>query len=99
METIHGAELVLLSFPDHNTLFGGLLTIATPMGKNWHWLPVDDYVTEEAMLEMALDYVKSVGLDYVNVRKCHMLEEYTFAGDNAEDNEEVEGEVELDEEC
>lgn len=64
METIHGAELVLLSFPDHDkrTLFGDMFMIATPMGKNWHWLPFEEYVTKEAMLEMALDYVKSVGL-------------------------------------
>ena len=43
METIHGAELMLLSFPGHDeeTVLGGLLTIATPMGKNWHWLPLD----------------------------------------------------------
>jgi hypothetical protein len=35
METIHGAELVLLSFPEQNAgeYLGGLLTIATPMEK------------------------------------------------------------------
>jgi len=69
METIHGAELVLLSAPDHDTVLGGILTMATPMGKHWHWLPLDDYVTEAAMLEMALDYVKRVGIDFVNVRR------------------------------
>ena len=53
------------------------------------------------MLEMVLDYVKSVGIDYVNVRKCHMIEEYTFAGEDADDkdDEEVEGEGEFCEEC
>ena len=36
METIHGAELVVLSFPEHNAgeYIGGLLTIATPLEKN-----------------------------------------------------------------
>ena len=82
------------------TFFGGLLTIATPMGKNWHWLPLEAYVTEEAMLEMALDYVKSVGMDSVHVRKCQMTEEYTFAGEDAEDDEEeLEGKIECDSEC
>jgi hypothetical protein len=33
------------------------------------------------------------------VRKCHMIEEYTFTGEDAEDGEELEGEIELDSEC
>ena len=98
METIHGAELVLLSVPDHDTVLGGLLTMATPMGKHGHWLPLDDSVTEAAMLEMALDYVKRVGIDSVNVRRCHMIEALTCAGEDIDD-EELEGDIELDAEC
>ena len=39
METIHGAELVVLSFPEQQAgaYIGGLLTLATPLEKNWHW--------------------------------------------------------------
>ena len=64
METIHGAELVLLSLPDRDELLGGILTIAMPMGKNWHWLSLEEYVTEDAMLEMALE---GYGRDTCNV--------------------------------
>ena len=37
METIHGAALVVLSLPEHveGEYVGGILTIATPLGKNW----------------------------------------------------------------
>jgi hypothetical protein len=44
METIHGAELVVLSFPEQQAgaYIGGLLTLATPLAKNWHWLRAED---------------------------------------------------------
>ena len=69
METIHGAELVLLSFPEQNEgeYVGGLLTIATPMGKNWHWLRAEEYVNVDALLASALGYAKCVGIDQVKV--------------------------------
>ena len=55
METIHGAELVVLSFPEQpqGEYVGGLFTIATPMGKNWHWLRAEDDATVDAMLVSA----------------------------------------------
>ncbi len=35
METIHGAELVVLSFPEHHAgeYLGGLFTLVTPLEK------------------------------------------------------------------
>lgn len=97
METVHGAELILLSFPEQTEgeYVGGLLTLATPMGKNWHWLRADDYPTVDAMLVSALDYAKRVGFNAVKVRECHMVEEYMVASDD----EEIEGEIDLDAEC
>jgi len=82
METIHGAELVLLSFPEQNAgeYLGGLLTIATPMEKNWHWLRAEDYANMDEMLLRALDYAKSIGMDHVHVMECTMVEEYRVAG-------------------
>ena len=76
METIHGAELVLLSFPEQNEgeYVGGLLTIATPMGKNWHWLRAEEYVNVDDLLASALGYAKCVGLDHVKVVECQMVE-------------------------
>ena len=60
METIHGAELILLSFPEQHEgeYVGGLLTIATPMGKNWHWLRAEEYVNVDALLASALVFCK-----------------------------------------
>jgi len=69
METIHGAELILLSFPEQHEgeYVGGLLTIATPMGKNWHWLRAEEYVNVDDLLASALGYAMCVGIDRVKV--------------------------------
>ena len=101
METIHGAELVLLSFPEQNAgeYLGGLLTIATPMEKNWHWLRAEDYANMDEMLLRALDYAKRVGIDHVHVMECTMVEEYRVASADEEDDEDVEGEIELESPC
>ena len=103
METIHGAELVLLSFPEQNEgeYVGGLLTIATPMGKNWHWLRAEEYVNVDALLASALGYAKCVGIDHVKVVECQMVEEYLVASDDGddEDDEGMEGEIELESLC
>ena len=101
METIHGAELVLLSLPEHNAgeYLGGLLTIATPMAKNWHWLRAEDYANMDAMLLQALDYAKRVGMDHVHVMECTMVEEYRVASADENDDEDAEGEIELESPC
>lgn len=101
METIHGAELVLLSFPEQNAgeYTGGLLTIATPLEKNWHWLRVEDYANVDDMLLRALDYAKSVGIDHVHVIECTMVEEYMVMDDDEDDDEDMEGEIELESPC
>ena len=98
METIYGAELVVLSLPEQpeGEYVGGLFTIATPTGKNWHWLRAEDYATVDAMLVSALDYAKGVGIDSVRVMECKMVEEYMV---ESEDDEEIEGEIDLDGEC
>jgi len=101
METIHGAELVVLSFPEHNAgeYIGGLLTLATPLEKNWHWLRAEDYATMDEMLLRALDYAKRVGIDHVHVMECTMVEEYRVASEEKEDDEDAEGEIELESPC
>ena len=68
METIHGAELVLLSFPEQNAgdYLGGLLTIATPMEKNWHWLRAEDYANMDEMLLRALDQTELTSMKLHN---------------------------------
>ena len=100
METVHGAELIVLSFPEQTAgeYVGGLLTLATPMGKNWHWLRAEDYATVDAMLVRALDYAERVGMDHVTVVECTMVEEYRVARED-DDNEDMEGEVELEVPC
>ena len=100
METVHGAELIVLSFPEQTAgdYVGGLLTLATPMGKHWHWLRAEDYANVDAMLVQALDYAKSVGIDHVTVVECQMVEEYRVARED-DDNEDLEGEVELKVPC
>ena len=101
METIYGAELVVLSLPEHNAgeYIGGLLTFATPLEKNWHWLRAEDYATMDAMLLRALDYAKRVGMDHVHVMECTMVEEYRVASADEEDDEDAEGEIELESPC
>ena len=100
METIHGAELILLSFPEQQEgeYVGGLLTIATPMGKNWHWLRAEEYVNVDALLAAALGYAQCVGIDHVKVVECQMVEEYLVASDDGDD-EGMEGEIELESPC
>ena len=99
METIHGAELVLLSFQGQGEgeYYGGILTIATPMGKNWHWLRASDYMNVDEMLIAALESAQSVGIDHINVVECQMVKEYLFVSED--DDEGIEGEIELDSEC
>jgi len=103
METIHGAELVLLSFPEQHEgeYVGGLLTIATPLGKNWHWLQAAEYVNVDALLASALGYAMCVGIDHVKVVEWQMVEEYLVASDDGddEDDEGMEGEIELESPC
>jgi hypothetical protein len=100
METVYGAELILLSFPDQTAgeYVGGLLTLATPMGKNWHWLRAEEYANVDAMLVQALDSAESVGMDHVTVVECKMVEEYRVARED-DDNEDMEGEIELELPC
>jgi hypothetical protein len=101
METIHGAELVVLSFPEQQAgaYLGGLLTLATPLEKNWHWLRAEDYATMDEMLIRALDYAKRVGMDHVHVMECTMAEEYKVTSADEDDDEDVEGEIELESPC
>ena len=101
MDTIHGAELVLLSLPEQQAgeYIGGLLTIATPMEKNWHWLRAEDYANVDDMLLRALDYAQSVGIDQVQVMECQMVEEYMVVRADEEDDEDMEGEIELESPC
>ena len=89
METIYGAELVLLSCADQDDgeCVGALLTIATPLGKNWHWLRAEDYGNTEELLMMALGYAVSAGFTQLNVRECTMVKEYMFVDENGEDDE------------
>jgi hypothetical protein len=56
METISGAELVLLSRADQDAgaCVGAMLTIATPLGKNWHWLRAEDDGNAQELLLLAL---------------------------------------------
>jgi hypothetical protein len=100
METIHGAALVVLSLPEHveGEYVGGILTIATPLGKNWHWLRAEDYPQVDDMLIHALAYAKRVGIDHVTVVECTMVEEYRVTSEE-EDDEDMEGEIELDAPC
>jgi hypothetical protein len=44
------------------------------------------------------DYTRdsSVGIEDINVRTCHMIDEYTCAGEDAEDGGELDGEREAE---
>ena len=53
----------------------------------------------DEMLLRALDYAKSVGMDHVHVMECTMVEEYRVASADEEDDEDVEGEIELESPC
>jgi hypothetical protein len=101
METIHGAELVVLSLPEHQAgeYLGGLLTLATPLKKNWHWLRAEDYATMDAMLLRALEYAQRVGMDHVHVMECTMVEEYRVASTDEADDADAEGGIDLESPC
>ena len=51
------------------------------------------------MLIRALDYAKSVGMDHVHVMECTMAEEYKVTSADEDDDEDVEGEIELESPC
>ena len=53
----------------------------------------------DAMLLRALEYAKRVGMDHVHVMECTMVEEYTVASADEEDDEDAEGEIELESPC
>jgi hypothetical protein len=99
METLHGAELVLLSLPERaeGEYVGGFLTIATPLGKNWHGLRADDSPTVDALLLDALDYAHHAGIDHLRVMECTLVEEYLVT--DQDDDEELEGEIDLEAPC
>jgi hypothetical protein len=56
METISGAELVLLSRADQDAgaCVDAMLAIATPLGKNWHWLRAEDDGNAQELRLLAL---------------------------------------------
>jgi hypothetical protein len=84
MDHIFGAELWLLAADDpagegHT---GGLLLIATPTGKHWHWLPAQEYEDKAHLQAMALHYIGTLGLDEMTVRECTTTEAYLLARDD-----------------
>ena len=65
-----------------------------------HGIPLETITKRchEPMLLQALDYAQSVGMDHVTVVECKLVEEYRVARED-DDNEDMEGEVELEVPC
>lgn len=63
---------------------GGLLLIATPTGKHWHWMPMKDYDNRDHLHAMALHYIGTLGLQEITVIECATQEEYLLARDDDE---------------
>jgi hypothetical protein len=93
MDHILGAELWLFAADDPTGAgdTGGLLLIATPTGKHWHWLPGQEYTDTAHLQAMALHYIGTPGLDEMTVRECTTTEVYLLTQDEdgqASDDEE-----------
>ena len=84
MDHIFGAELWMLSPATHGEdgRTGGLLLIATPTGKHWHWMPLTDYDNREHLHAMALHYIDTLGLQELTVIECATQEAYVLARDD-----------------
>jgi hypothetical protein len=93
MDHIFGAELWLFAADDPTGEGhpGGLLLIATPTSKHWHWMPGQEYEDKEHLQAMALHYIGTLGLDEMTVRECMTTQVYLLARDDdghAHDDEE-----------
>jgi hypothetical protein len=93
MDHIFGAELWLFAADDPTGAgdTGGLLLIATPTGKHWHWMPGQEYADKTHLQAMALHYIGTLGLDEMTVRECTTTEVYLLTRDDdgqASDDEE-----------
>jgi hypothetical protein len=93
MDHIYGAELWMLApgALGGDERSGGLLLIATPTGKHWHWLPLKDYETTDHLQAMALHYIGTLGLHELTVIECAPTEAYLLSqGDVEEDHDQEE---------
>jgi hypothetical protein len=86
MDHIFGAELWLFAADDPTGagVTGGLLLIATPTGKHWHWMPGQEYEDPAHLHAMALHYIGTLGLDDMTVRECTTAEVYLLTRDDDE---------------
>ena len=84
MDHILGAELWMLVADDlaGEGRTGGLLLIATPTGKHWHWMPLQEYEGKEHLQAMALHYIGTLGLEEMTVLECTTTETYMLARDD-----------------
>jgi hypothetical protein len=95
MDHILGAELWLFAADDPTGAgdAGGLLLIATPTGKHWHWLPGQEYTDTAHLQAMALHYIGTLGLDEMTVRECTTTEVYLVTreddGQTSDDEEDA----------
>jgi hypothetical protein len=86
MDHIFGAELWLFTADDPTGAGdpGGLLLIATPTGKHWHWMPGQEYEDPAHLQAMALHYIGTLGLEEMTVRECTTTEVYLLTRDDDE---------------
>ena len=95
MDHILGAELWLFAADDPTGAgdTGGLLLIATPTGKHWHWMPGQEYEDKAHLQAMALHYIGTLGLDEMTVRECTTTEVYLLTreddGQTSDDEEDA----------
>ena len=95
MDHILGAELWLFAADDPTGAgdTGGLLLIATPTGKHWHWMPGQEYTDTAHLQAMALHYIGTLGLDELTVRECTTTEVYLLTreddGQTSDDEEDT----------
>ena len=95
MDHILGAELWLFAADDPTGAGdpGGLLLIATPTGKHWHWMPGQEYTDTAHLQAMALHYIGTLGLDEITVRECTTTEVYLLTreddGQASDDQEDT----------
>lgn len=84
MDHIFGAELLMISTAGHEDegRTGGLLLIATPTGKHWHWMPLQDYDNKDHLQAMALHYISTLGLQEMTVIESTTTEAYMLARDD-----------------
>jgi hypothetical protein len=70
---------------------GAFLLVATPLGKNWTWLPRQRFENSEALVEHAEDLIASLGVE-LDILLCTVIGRLPREGEDEGEDEEADQE-------